>query len=298
MLDSKRKNYLIGFLFILISSISFSTKSVIVKLVYQLNVDAVTALFLRMGFALPFFLVVFFLKKEKIPLTKKQILQIFLLGFLGYYLASILDFEGLQYISAGIERLILFIYPTIVLLISSYILNKKISKIEWISLSITYLGILIVFSSNEVPKNTNTYIGVGLIFICAIVYAIYLIGTGEIIHQVGAIRFTALAMIVACLVIFMHFFMTKEISTLYKLPSQVYFYGFLMGIVNTVIPTFLLSLGIKKIGSGTTAIIGTIGPVSTIFLAWIFLDEKLAWEQWIGTFFVMLGVFFVSQKKT
>jgi drug/metabolite transporter (DMT)-like permease len=298
MLDSKRKNYLIGFLFILISSISFSTKSVIVKLVYQYNVDAVTALFLRMGFALPFFLTVFFFKKEKIPLTKKQIFQIFMLGFLGYYLASILDFEGLLYISAGIERLILFIYPTIVLLISSFMLKKKISKIEWISLSITYLGILIVFSSNEVPKNINTYIGVGLIFICAIVYAIYLIGTGEIIPQVGAIRFTALAMIVACLVIFLHFFLTKEISTLYKLPATVYGYGFLMGIVNTVIPTFLLSLGIKKVGSGTAAIIGNISPVSTILLAWIFLDEKLAPEQWMGTFFVILGVFFVSQKKT
>lgn len=293
----QNKNNFVGILLVLFASIAFSSKSVIVKLVYKEGIDSVSALFLRMSIALPFFLIVSFLELKKKKLEKKILMQIFLLGFLGYYLSSLLDFIGLEYISAGLERLILFTYPTIVILISFFFLNKKIIKIEIISLIVCYLGILIVFFSESLVKNKETYLGITAIFVCSITYAIYLLGSGEIIPKVGASLFTSLAMSVACLSICMQFFLMNKVDKIFTFTPRVWFLGFLMAILNTLLPTFLLSNGIKKIGSTSTSIIASIGPVSTIILAWIFLDEKIGINELIGTMLVILGVVLVSQKK-
>ena len=194
------------------------------------------------------------------------------------------------------ERLILFIYPTLVIVLSAIFFGQTVRRREILSLLITYIGILIVFITDKVEKTENIYLGAFLIFLCAFTYAAYLIGSGKMIPRIGASRFTAYAMLVACLSISLHFVFTHKAEDLY-LPLQVYSLSFAMAIISTVLPTFLLAQGIKRIGSSTASIIGTIGPVSTIILAWIFLGETINLYQIFGTVLVILGVFIVSYKK-
>jgi drug/metabolite transporter (DMT)-like permease len=257
-----------------------------IKLAYAYKVDATTLLFLRMAFATPFFLIVgiYKSKSEATHLSYLDWAYVALLGFLGYYLSSILDFMGLEYISAGMERLILFIYPTIVVVLSAFLFKNKVREREILSLFISYIGIAIVFFSDKVEKTEHIYLGAFLIFLCAFTYAAYLIGSGKMIPKIGASRFTAYAMLVACLSISLHFLFTHSLDNI-NLPLEVYALSFGMAIISTVMPTFLLSQGIKRIGSGTASIIGTIGPVSTILLAWIFLGETLNLLQFLGTAF-------------
>lgn len=296
--EKTNSSYIVGAILVLISAIGFSAKAVIVKLAYVYKVDATTLLFLRMLFATPFFLAVGIhkMRSEKVKLSTTEWIMVVLLGFLGYYLSSILDFLGLLYVSAGMERLILFIYPTLVIVLSAIFLGQTVRRREILSLLITYIGILIVFITDKVEKTENIYLGAFLIFLCAFTYAAYLIGSGKMIPRIGASRFTAYAMLVACLSISLHFVFTHKAEDLY-LPLQVYSLSFAMAIISTVLPTFLLAQGIKRIGSSTASIIGTIGPVSTIILAWIFLGETINLYQIFGTVLVILGVFIVSYKK-
>lgn len=296
--EKSNSSYFLGVIFIILSAIGFSAKAVMIKLAYAYKVDATTLLFLRMAFATPFFLVVgiYKSKSEVSNLSYLDWIYVALLGFLGYYLSSILDFMGLEYISAGMERLILFIYPTIVVVLSAFLLKNKVREREILSLLITYIGIAIVFFTDKVEKTDHIYLGALLIFLCAFTYAAYLIGSGKMIPKIGASRFTAYAMLVACLSISLHFLFTHSLDNL-KLPLEVYALSFGMAIISTVMPTFLLSQGIKRIGSGTASIIGTIGPVSTILLAWIFLGETLNLLQFLGTAFVIAGVFIVSYRR-
>ena len=296
--EKTNSSYIVGAILVLISAIGFSAKAVIVKLAYVYKVDATTLLFLRMLFATPFFLAVGIhkMRSEKVKLSTTEWIMVVLLGFLGYYLSSILDFLGLLYVSAGMERLILFIYPTLVIVLSAIFWGQTVRRREILSLLITYIGILIVFITDKVEKTENIYLGAFLIFLCAFTYAAYLIGSGKMIPRIGASRFTAYAMLVACLSISLHFVFTHKAEDLY-LPLQVYSLSFAMAIISTVLPTFLLAQGIKRIGSSTASIIGTIGPVSTIILAWIFLGETINLYQIFGTVLVILGVFIVSYKK-
>lgn len=296
--EKSNSSYILGVIFIILSAIGFSAKAVMIKLAYAYKVDATTLLFLRMAFATPFFLVVgiYKSKSEATHLSFSDWAYVALLGFLGYYLSSILDFMGLVYISAGMERLILFIYPTIVVVLSAILFKNKVREREILSLFISYVGILIVFFNDKVEKTEHIYLGAFLIFLCAFTYAAYLIGSGKMIPKIGASRFTAYAMLVACLSISLHFLFTHSLANL-NLPFEVYALSFGMAIISTVMPTFLLSQGIKRIGSGTASIIGTIGPVSTILLAWIFLGETLNLLQFLGTAFVITGVFIVSYRR-
>lgn len=296
--EKPNSSYFLGTILVLISAIGFSAKAVMVKLAYGYNVDATTLLFLRMAIATPFFLVVgiYKSKSEATNLSYSDWGYVVLLGFLGYYLSSILDFVGLVYISAGMERLILFIYPTLVVVLSAILFKHKVRRREILSLCITYIGIAIVFFTDKVEKTENIFLGAFLIFLCAFTYAAYLMGSGKMIPKIGASRFTAYAMLVACLSISIHFLVTHKADSL-NLPLEVYALSFGMAIISTVMPTFLLSQGIKRIGSGTASIIGTIGPVSTILLAWIFLGETLNLLQLIGTAFVIAGVFIVSYRR-
>lgn len=296
--EKAKSAYILGAVLVLFSAIGFSAKAVMVKLAYGYHVDATTLLFLRMVFATPFFLVVgiYKMKSEKKKLSRVDWFYVILLGFLGYYLSSILDFLGLVYIGAGMERLILFIYPTLVVVMSALVFKHKVREREYISLGITYIGIFIVFINDTIEKTQNVYLGAFLIFLCAFTYAAYLMGSGKMIPHIGASRFTAYAMLVACISIILHFGVTHTLEDL-NLPFEVYLLSFSMAIISTVLPTFLLAQGIKRVGSGTASIIGTIGPVSTILLAWIFLDETLNIYQFLGTGFVIAGVFIVSYKK-
>ena len=279
----------------------FSTKAIFVKLAFAgTTADALSLLTLRMIFALPFYLVVAFVygqKKENVKINRREWVYVILLGLFGYYFSSLLDFTGLQYISAGLERLILFLYPTFAVLINVFLFKQQISKRQIVALLLTYAGIAYAFYGelklDEV--NPNFYWGSFLVFLCAITYSIYIAGSGKVIPLVGAAKFTAYAMLAATAGIFIHFALRGNFDQLNS-GSGLWWYGLLLGVVATVLPSFMISYGMKKIGSNNVAIISGIGPVSTIIQAHFVLGENIFFEQLVGTALVVFGVLLIGWK--
>lgn len=292
-----------GIIIALLGAICFSTKAIFVKLAYRdTSVDAVTLLALRMVFSLPFFLISALVTSSKagnVKFSRKQWLGVALVGSLGYYISSLLDFFGLQYISASIERLVLFIYPTIVLLISALIFREKIKSIQWLAVGITYGGLLLAFVSEAQVNDDSSsfYLGAALIFGCAVTYAFYIVGSGRLIPIVGAVKFNSYAMTFACIGVLLHYFFTSNQSLL-QLDPLVYVYSFAMAIVSTVIPSYMVTAGIKRIGSENAAIVGSVGPVSTILQAYFFLAEPITIWQILGTVLILVGVFLIGNSKS
>jgi drug/metabolite transporter (DMT)-like permease len=290
-----------GVLISMLGAICFSTKAIVVKLAYlEYPVDAITLLAIRMIFSLPFFLVSAMVtsnKKENVRFTKRQWIDIAVLGCFGYYISSLLDFEGLKFVSAGIERLILFVYPTFVLLISAFWMKRKVRRIEWIAVLITYAGLFIAFIGEaRFQESDGFYFGSTLILICAVTYAIYIAGSGSLIPSIGAIKFNSYAMSFAAAAVLIHFMFTSTQSVL-GLPFSIYGYGFLMAILSTVIPSYLVSISIKRLGANTTAVIASIGPVSTILQAALLLGESVSALEIAGTGFIILGILVISWKR-
>ncbi|TPW10698.1 MAG: hypothetical protein FD130_2151, partial [Halothiobacillaceae bacterium] len=254
---------------------------------------------LRMVMSLPFFLAALLFigrNSHPAPLSGSDRLHLVALGVIGYYLASYLDFVGLSYISASLERLLLLLYPTLVVLISALLFRRAIAGREAVALIISYLGIVIVFAEELTLDGTNTMLGAAFIFGSAVAYALYLIGSGVMVARLGAMRFTAYAMTIACLATLTHFALHFDVA-ISALPSEVYGFALLIAIVSTVIPTFLMSAGIQRIGANSAAIISSLGPIMTIFFAYLFLGEALSYVQFIGALLVMVGVFVISRKK-
>lgn len=297
-MDNSKKEILLGSLFVLVSTISFSAKSVFAKLAYRELNDSVTMLFLRMSLALPFFLIIAFKKSNNLyKLTNYDKFKILFLGIIGYYLASLFDFWGLEYIPAGMERVILFIYPTMVVLLGSFIYKRTPTKKQVYALLITYFGILLIFVKERFWINEKVLIGGSLVFLSAFCYSLYLLGSEKLIAKMGGSKYTAYALSISGICIIFHFSFTREFSILWTLSNRVYILGLLMAVVSTVIPTFFLTQGIKRIGSAQSAILGTLGPVSTIVLGYYFLDEKIGIVEILGTLLILLGVLVVSLEK-
>lgn len=302
--DAKIKISVAGFAVTFIGSILFSTKAVIVKKAFaDIKVDALSLLALRMICALPFYLIVAFYKtnqQENKKLTHKQWWFLIVLGLMGYYISSFLDFVGLQYISAGLERLILFLYPTITVLITTLFFKQKINIVQKLALLLTYTGIAIAFFGELKidSENPNFYLGSGLIFLCAITYGFFVAGSGQLIPQIGATKFTAYAMMVACIGVLLHYFITGNFTAIQNGGNTFWFYGILLAVVATVIPTFLISAGLKKMGANNVAIISSIGPVSTIIQAHFILGEEIFMVQIIGTVLVIAGVVMIGWKTS
>lgn len=298
------KNYFVwGIIIALIGAICFSTKAIFVKLAYRdTAVDAVSLLALRMIFSLPFFVISAIAsssKSDNVKFTTKQWISVAFIGCLGYYISSLLDFLGLQYVSAGIERLILFVYPTLVLIISAFIFKEKIKKLQWLAVAVTYAGLLLAFFSEASFQGThdsNFYLGAILILACAITYAFYIVGSGRLIPSLGAAKFNSYAMSFACAAVLLHYYFTSD-QSLFNLPSKVYVYSMCMALFSTVIPSYLVTEGIKRIGSDNAAIVGSVGPISTILQAYIFLYEPIAALQIVGTALVLVGVLLIGKKK-
>lgn len=287
-----------GILFAIIGVVLFSAKAVLVKLAYTYKVDHLTLLLFRMVFALPFYLIIAFLKK---PLHSKEIkykdyLWVVFFGFIGYYLASLFDFMGLQHIKAGLERIILFIYPTMVVVLSWLIFKKSISRIQIIAIIVTYLGVILTFWNEEPMKDGSVILGGTLIFLSALTYASYLVGSGWLIPKFGVMQFTSYAMIVSTVCIVLHYSTVKGLQ-LSTYPKEVYYLGIAMAIFSTLIPSFLVSAAIKRLGASTFSLFGSLGPVSTIILAFFFLDERITLLQIIGMLIVIGGVTLVSRQK-
>ncbi|MRG48727.1 EamA family transporter [Chitinophaga sp. SYP-B3965] len=297
----KKSNYVIGFTLAIIGAFLFSAKAIYVKLVYRTEaIDAISMLALRMIFALPFYIITAWVlsrREGNVKLTLRQWGFIALLGFLGYYLSSLLDFMGLAYISAGLERLILFLYPTFALLIGVFAFKKKITKQQWLALVLAYIGMVVAFAG-DIQHQTGGGIVMGSLLVlgCAVTYALYIVGGGEIIPKVGSMKFTAYALIFAAVGVFTQYLVTHG-TEIRHFSGHTYWLCFQMAIVSTVLPTFMMSEGIRRIGSGNTAIITSIGPVSTILQAYIFLDEPVTWLQLAGTALVLAGVLMISKKN-
>lgn len=294
-------SYLVGAILIVIGSICFAGKAVLVKYNYiNYHVDTVSFLALRMLFSAPFYLIILFFqnrKQSEVPkLTRKEWIWMLFIGLVGYYLASFFDFWGLSYVTASVERLILFVYPTIVVILSAIFLGKPIHKIQYLALFITYTGVAFAFVPDlRMGLQKDLVVGSGLIFLSSLTYAIYLIGSGEMIPKVGALRFTCYAMLISTVMVIIHYLISVG-GTLLAYQSAVYWISITMAVFTTVIPSFMISEGIKRIGSGNASIIASIGPIATIILANIFLDEIINSWQIVGTFIVLAGVLMISWK--
>lgn len=291
-----------GFIITLLGAILFSTKAIIVKLAFgATHTDALTLLTLRMVFSLPFYAGVALLvssQKSNVRMTAPQWGLVALLGVLGYYVSSLLDFMGLQYVSAGLERLILFLYPSFVVFINALVFKQRITGVQKWALLLTYLGIGIAYAGELTidPGRPGLYIGSFLVFLCAITYSMYIAGSGKLIPLVGANKFTAYAMLAATAGIFAHFALVGQGEVLAS-GRALWGYGLGLAIFSTVLPSFLISQGLKRIGANNVAIISGIGPISTIAQAHFFLREPIFAAQIGGTVLVVLGVLLLSWKR-
>jgi drug/metabolite transporter (DMT)-like permease len=253
-----------------------------------------------MLFSFPFYVVIAYLYRDEnqgVKNIQKDYYWVVFFGLVGYYLASYFDFVGLTYIKASLERIILFVYPTIVILLNRLFFKQPITKIQTLAIFLSYVGIVIAFSDEVDISGGNVYLGGLFVLLSAITYASYLVGSGWLIPKFGVVKFTAYAMLVSCFCVFIHFSIISE-TDLFTLPWQVYGLGFLIAVFATVIPSFLVSTSIKIISSSNFAIVAGIGPISTIVLASLFLNEKLTLIQFLGALLVIVGIVITSIKKS
>ena len=282
-------------------SIAFSGKAIIVKLAYRYGVDAVTLIMLRMLFALPFFAVMaWWASRGKLPLTAKDWLGVLGLGFTGYYLASFLDFAGLAYISASLERLILYLNPTLVMLLGLVLYKRRISRQQLLGMGISYCGVALVFGHEitvqGVGQRSSAAWGALLVFSSAISYAIYLVYSGELVKRLGALRLVGLATTVACLLCIAQFIVLRPWSATLVAPEVVWL-SLLNATACTVAPVLMVMMAIERIGASTAAQTGMIGPMSTILMGVLILGEPFTIWVAAGTVLVIMGIFVFTYIK-
>ena len=283
-----------GVFFAMAGAIGFSGKAIIVKLSYQYGVDAVQVIFYRMAFAMPFFLALAAWAGRGQPaLTRQQWLTILSLGFSGYYLASMLDFMGLQYISASLERLILYLNPTIVVVLTWLLFGRRASRAQWVGMGISYAGVFLVFGHELGLEGWSTAWGALLVLLSTLSYAYYLMVSGEMIRQVGSLRVVGLATAVACVLCIAQFFVLRTPEAL-AVPGPVIALGALNAAACTALPVLLVMLGVERLGAGLASQTGMVGPMATIAMGIVVLDEPF--NRWIvaGTLLVLAGVAWAS----
>jgi len=288
-------NFSSGLLLAAAGSIAFSGKAIIVKLAYLHGVDAITLVMLRMLFALPFFIAMaWWAGRHQAPLTRTDWLGVLGLGFLGYYLSSFLDFLGLQYISASFERLILYLNPTLVLVLGWVLYKRKITYRQGMAMAVSYSGVLLVFGHEVSLVGDNIGLGAILVFGSAITYAIYLTYSGELVQRLGSLRLAGLATTVACFFCILQFALLKPVAALNVVPEVIWL-SLLNATVCTVLPVLLIMMAIERIGPGLTSQIGMIGPLSTLTMGAFFLNETFNLWILMGTVLVLGGVFWVTK---
>lgn len=285
-----------GLLLGVLGAIGFSGKAIIVKLAYRHGVDAVTLLMWRMLLAFPFFLLLAWWAGRGQPrLTARDWRDIAVLGFTGYYLASFLDFAGLAYITASLERLILYLNPTLVLLISVVFFHHRIERRQVLALAISYAGVVAVFGHELHFEGLGTAIGAALVFASAISYAIYLARSGRVVQRLGALRLTGLASSVACVLCIAQFAVLRPLSAAW-VAEPVLWLSLLNATACTFAPVLMVMLAIARIGAPLSSQVGMVGPMSTILMGWFILHEPMnAWIA-VGTVLVLGGVFLVSTR--
>jgi drug/metabolite transporter (DMT)-like permease len=278
--------------------VCFSLRPIFIKLAYAWVTDPVTLLALRMVFSAPFFIAAALWVRsgaDHRPLAGRQLAAVIALGILSYYGASFLDFLALQHIPAGVGRLLLFTYPTIVVVLSAALLRKPVTAREIAALVLTYAGLLLVFAHSLEGERRDFWLGAALAFASSVCYAIYLVAGTEVIKRVGSLRFTAYAMSFASAACILQFLALRPLSAL-ELPAPVYGYAIAMALLSTVVPVFMTSEALRRVGANTVAIIGALGPVTTIAFGWLGLEEVMTPLQVAGAALVVVGVVVISLR--
>lgn len=291
----------VGAFMVLVAAFCFACKGILIKLAYEhYPVDAIALLALRMGFSLPFYLGIAWRLSKSTPKTRLSLREWLLLcgvGLTGYYLASYLNFLGLVYITASLERVLLFVYPTFVLLMGVVVFGRKIKPMQYGALALTYLGIAIAFIPNiNSDEQKDLFLGAFWVIASGLVYAVYLVGSDTFIARIGSQKFTCYAMIAATLPTVAHGFIEHGFAQMASYPAGVYLITGVMAVFVTVLPSFLLAEGIKRIGSGNASILASIGPIFTIVLASVVLGEHIGLVQGAGTLIVLAGVVWIGWK--
>jgi len=285
----------------LIAAVLFSAKAIVAKLMYRHGVDATTVLALRMLFSLPIFAAVATIETMKAHRTRPALdgrtrWRIVVLGLFGYYLSSFLDFWGLEFISASLERLILFLNPTLVLLIGLMFLNKPVARAQWIAMIVSYAGIVLVFAENLRVDGAHVALGAALVFGAALSYAIYLLLSGELLKRLGSLRLVAYAMCVSTVACLAHFAITNDVSDLVQ-PRSVYLLSAINALFCTVVPVYFTMFAIDRVGPASTSQTAMVGPVSLLFLGWWILGEAITPIQIAGTAVVIAGIALLARHN-
>ena len=278
-------------------AIAFSGKAIIVKLAYRHGVDAVTLIMYRMLFALPMFLLLaWWAGRGKPALTPRDWLAVLGLGFSGYYLASFLDFAGLAYISASLERLILYLNPTLVLLMGLLLFKRQVTQRQLIALAVSYCGVLLVFGHEITLVGSHVALGAALVFGSAVSYAVYLVYSGEEVQRLGALRLTGLATTVACVLCIAQFLLLRPMSALHVAPEVIWL-SVLNATVCTFAPVLMVMMAIERIGATVVAQTGMIGPMSTILMGVLILGEPFTVWVAAGTLLVLSGIWLLAKWR-
>lgn len=285
-----------GLLLAVAGSILFSAKAIVVKLAYRHGVDPATLIALRMLAAAPFFVLAYvWSSRGAAPLARADHLRLVAIGLVGYYAASMLDFMGLQFITAALERLILYLSPTLVLLLSAVFLARPVTRRDLVALALAYGGIVLAFWHDVSFVGRDVALGTSLCFASAVCYAVYLVMSGELVKRLGAIRLTSYAMLVSTAAVLSQFLLLHPVGVLAQ-PAPVLWLSLFNGVACTVLPVFAMMMAIERIGAPRASMLSMVGPVSTIVLGWIFLGEIASMWQWLGTAFVLAGVYVLSRQ--
>jgi drug/metabolite transporter (DMT)-like permease len=281
-----------GLAFAFTGAIAFSGKAILVKLLYRYGVDAVTVIMFRMLFALPIFaLMGWWAGRGQPALAWRDWLGIAGLGFCGYYLSSFLDFIGLQYVTASLERLILYLTPTFVLLLGWLLHGKRWRLLQLGGMAISYAGVVLVFGQEAKLEGSNVALGALLILVSASTYAVYLVYSGELVKRIGALRLVGLATSVACLCCIVQFLLLRPVAVALAVPAPVIWLSLLNATLCTAVPVLLVMMAVERVGAAITAQTGMVGPLSTILLAvWLLGEPFTAWVA-VGTVLVLAGIF-------
>jgi drug/metabolite transporter (DMT)-like permease len=282
----------------LAGAVAFSGKAIIVKLAYRHGVDAVTLIMLRMLFALPLFvLLAWWAGRGKPALTAHDWRVVALLGFSGYYLASFLDFWGLQYISASLERLIQYLGPTLVLLLGRVLYGRRIAPRLLLALAISYAGVLLVFGHELGLEGADTALGAALVFASTLSYAVYLVYSGEEVKRLGALRLTGLATSVACVLCILQFLLLRPWTSAFEIAPPVLWLSLLNATLCTFAPVLMVMMAIERIGAPMASQAGMIGPLSTIAMGVWILDEAFTAPIAAGTLLVLAGIWLLARWR-
>lgn len=279
-------------------AVAFSGKAIVAKLLYRHGVDAVTVLFFRMLFALPFFLAMaWWASRGKAPLTAQDKRMVLLLGVTGYYLASFLDFLGLQYISASLERLILYLNPTLVLAISVVMFGQRVGARQLAAIGVSYTGVLLVFGHEVGSQGPHAVLGTLLVFGSAVSYAVYLAYSGAVVRRLGSLRLVGLASTVACALCIGQFFVLRSVDVALAVPPPVIWLSVLNATACTVAPVLMVMMAIERIGPTLAAQTGMVGPMSTLLMGVAILGEPFT--PWIaaGTLLVLVGIWLLARAR-